>query len=104
MLCLVGAAHAYRGGDPRVVALAVEAHDWWSRSGESIARLLCGSLACAVGAPLDSAVRARLVDAAWRCAVPGVGIQCAALLHQGGERAPPEIELTRLESSAPTEH
>lgn len=103
MISLVEAAHAYRARDARAATLAGEAYEAWASAGEPIASLLAGSLAIANGWPLPQQTRDRLRMAAWVCDVPGIGVQAAALLCQGGAPVPDRHVRHRLASTVPKE-
>jgi hypothetical protein len=101
MIALVEAAHAYRTCDPATPTLALDVYRWWADAGEPIASLLSGAIAVARDAELTDAERERLQAAAWSCKVPGIGIQAAALLCEGGAPAPPRAVREELLATLP---
>jgi hypothetical protein len=104
MIALVEATHAYRTRDPIAPTLALEVYRWWADAGEPIASLLSGGIAVARDAEMPDADRERLLAAAWACEVPGIGIQAAAMLCEGGAPAPPRAVRERLLATVPTQH
>jgi hypothetical protein len=104
MIALIEAAHAYRTCDPIAPTLALEVYRWWADAGEPIASLLAGGMAAARDAELSGADRERLQAAAWSCRVPGIGVQAAALLCEGGAPAPPVEVREALLATLPRQH
>lgn len=103
LVTFVEATHGYRAGAAGAPELAREAWIGWRRSGDPLGTLLAGSLASALGA-LASDERDPLCASAWTNDVPGVGIQTAALLVDGGGARPPRDVVDRLSSGVPREH
>ncbi len=82
IVCVTEAASAYRAGDARAtIELAMRAVRLWRSVHDVWPALLARCLSLAAGAPADSATEiGALGDRAMQCPVPGLGLQCLALL------------------------
>ena len=98
------------GGGPRVsverefaesLGLKIGDRLSYDAAGEPIASLLSGALAVAVGGTVHEATRKRLIGEAWRCEVPGVGLQAVALLSRNAAVSPELGALRRLATTVP---
>ncbi len=104
LVAFVEATHGYRRRDARVGELARRSHAAALTLGDGLGLLLAGALATAVGELTDDEQRRELHRAACASDVPGIGIQTAALLVEGGGPCPDEATIARLAGTVPRAH